>query len=92
MDLKAYIDGGRGNGVALSRALCIPASYLSQLAAGVRTISPERAVAIEHATKGAVECEALVHGGWVRIPDPDWPHPQGRPLRDYAIPKETAHA
>ena len=23
---------------------------------------------------------------WIRVPDPDWPHPQGRPAIDVAAP------
>lgn len=25
-------------------------------------------------------------GRWYRVPDPDWPHPKGRPLLDVAAP------
>lgn len=44
----------------------------------------DRCPAIEHATGGAVTCEELRPDvAWVRVPDPDWPHPQGKPLVDH---------
>ena len=49
-----------------------------------RGIPADRCSAIERATSGAVTCEELRPDvSWVRIPDPDWPHPQGRPLVDH---------
>ncbi|AMM23194.1 transcriptional regulator [Variovorax sp. PAMC 28711] len=69
MDLKTYFDSGRGNGVALAAALSIPASYLSQMASGNRSVSPERAVAIEKATDGAVSRRDLRPDDWQAI----WP-------------------
>lgn len=47
----------------------------------------DRCPAIERATVGKVTCEQLrpdVH--WYRVPDAEWPHPQGRPLLDVAAP------
>lgn len=44
--------------------------------------------AIERATKGAVTVEELrPTDKWVRVPDPTWPHPAGRPLLDFAKPE-----
>ena len=46
-------------------------------------IPTERCPAIERAMGGQRTCEELrpdVH--WHRVPDADWPHPQGRPLID----------
>ena len=38
---------------------------------------------IERATAGGVLCEELRPDvNWHRIPDADWPHPEGRPLID----------
>ena len=53
---------------------------------------PDRCPAIELATKGAVTVESLRPDvRWQRIPDPTWPHPEGRPCRDYAAaPQEAA--
>ena len=51
----------------------------------IRGIPADRCSAIERATSGAVTCEELRPDvAWVRIPDLDWPHPQGRPLVDHA--------
>lgn len=48
-------------------------------------------VAIEHCTDGAVTVEELrPNARWRRIPDPDWPHPEGRPLLDFAPDRPTA--
>ena len=41
---------------------------------------------IELAVKGKVTCEQLQPGiKWVRIKDPAWPHPEGRPLIDISV-------
>ena len=41
--------------------------------------------AIELATVGSVTVEQLHPAeAWRRVPDPDWPHPLGRPVLDYA--------
>ncbi len=56
-----------------------------------RGIPPERCVAIERATKGTATVEALRPDvAWSRIPDPDWPHPAGRPVIDVARPQVAA--
>jgi hypothetical protein len=54
-----------------------------------------RCPAIERATAGQVTCEALRPDvRWARIPDDDWPHPEGRPTIDVAggppVPAEEA--
>lgn len=50
-----------------------------------RRPSAENCVGIERATSGAVTVEELrPNAFWTRIPDPDWPHPEGRPLLDFA--------
>lgn len=41
-------------------------------------------VAIEEASAGEVTCDSLRPDiVWVRVPDPLWPHPGGRPLVDH---------
>jgi DNA-binding transcriptional regulator YdaS (Cro superfamily) len=83
MDLKSFIQAERGNGVALAEKLRIPLSYLSQMARGIRSITPERAVAIEFETASVVTVEStLPTQQWIRVKDKTWPHPKGRPLHD----------
>lgn len=51
----------------------------------------ERCPAIERATAGRVPCETLRPDmRWVRVADPTWPHPQGRPCLDVAGPAAQA--
>lgn len=50
-----------------------------------RKPSFENCVAIESATAGAVTVEEIRPVGfWMRIADPAWPHPLGRPVLDFA--------
>lgn len=54
---------------------------------------PDRCPAIERATSGKHTVEQLRPDvRWVRVADPDWPHPDGRPCIDVAAPaaKEAA--
>lgn len=54
---------------------------------GWKRIPAERCPAIERATGGRFACEQLRDDVvWVRVPDPAWPHPQGRPCIDVAGP------
>jgi DNA-binding transcriptional regulator YdaS (Cro superfamily) len=58
-----------------------------------RGIPQERCPAIERATKGTATVEALRPDvAWSRIPDPDWPHPAGRPVIDVARPVAAQEA
>jgi hypothetical protein len=53
-----------------------------------RGIPPDRCVALERATAGRYTCEGLRGDvSWIRVPDPAWPHPGGRPCIDVAAPK-----
>lgn len=48
-------------------------------------VPPEHAAAIERRECGQVTVEQLTRGIiWRRVPDPDWPHPNGRPCIDVA--------
>lgn len=50
-----------------------------------RPVPEHRCPAIERALEGRVTCEDLRPDvAWSRMPDPDWPHPQGRPVIDVA--------
>lgn len=58
-----------------------------------RQVPAERANAIERATDGRIQVEQLRPDvRWVRVPDPSWPHPGGRPCIDVASPAAQAPA
>lgn len=64
--------------------------YLYQCFTGRRKLPPDHCPAIERATHGTVTVEQLRPDvRWVRVPDPRWPHPAGRPCIDVAA-KEAA--
>lgn len=70
MDLKTYIaTAPRGTAAKLAASLAISPSYLSQLASGASSISPERCVAIERETFRAVTRKDMRPGDWRLI----WP-------------------
>jgi hypothetical protein len=51
----------------------------------------DRCPAIERATEGRFTCEQLRPDvNWTRVPDPEWPHPDGRPCIDVAAPAKPA--
>jgi len=51
-------------------------------------IPMERCPAIERASDGRYTAEALRPDvTWVRVSDPAWPHPMGRPCIDVAAPR-----
>ena len=55
-----------------------------------RKPSFENCVAIERATEGAVTVEDLRPNDlWTRVQDETWPHPNGRPLLDFAAQDQT---
>lgn len=69
MDLKTYIESGRGLAAKLALDIGVSPSYLSQMASGSSAISPERCVDIERATGGTVTRKDLRHDDWQKI----WP-------------------
>ena len=72
---------------AVANAVGLHEQYLYQCLTGRRPTPAERCPAIERATGGRVSCEALRPDvRWHRVPDPDWPHPAGRPCIDVAAP------
>ncbi|WP_426110998.1 transcriptional regulator [Massilia sp. PWRC2] len=54
MDLKTYTSAERGRATTLAAELGVSLSYLSQMANGQCPVSPNRCVAIERVTGGAV--------------------------------------
>ena len=74
-----------GGPTAVARMLGIKAPSVIGWAGRV---PPDRCPAIERATDGRVTCETLRQDvRWVRVPDPAWPHPSGRPCIDVAAPE-----
>lgn len=69
MNLQGYINEERGNATRLALSLEIPLTYLSQMATGDRSVSPEKAFAIETATDGKVTRRELRPDDFWRI----WP-------------------
>lgn len=56
-------------------------------------VPAERCPAIERAVYPRTSCEQLRPDvRWVRVPDPDWPHPDGRPCVDVAGQMEVRDA
>lgn len=89
-DIKQACDAVGGQ-LALAQMLGVTAAAVSQWVSGLRQTPPDRCPAIERATDGRVNCEALRPDvRWVRVPDAQWPHPQGRPLIDVAADTQAA--
>ena len=80
-----------GGPVALAKVLGVTPSAVSQLVSGRRPMPPDRCPEIELATLGKSTCEGLRPDlRWVRICDPAWPNPAGRPLLDLSpTPADT---
>lgn len=92
MKLAEYLAaGGRGALASLSTKLEAHAPDVSRWASGERPVPAERCPDIERATGGQVTCEELSPlKPWHRIPDPTWPHPNGRPVLDFAAAAKEA--
>lgn len=69
MDLKTYISNNYGSAKELAKQISVSPSFLSQMASGIRSVSPENAVAIERVTSGAVSRKDLRPFDWEQI----WP-------------------
>lgn len=78
-----------GTATGLAEALDVSVQAVGQWKAGARPIPPERCVEIERLTNGTVSADSLSPDSrWIRVHDPSWPHPGGRPLLDVAAPRE----
>lgn len=74
-----------GSQAALARRLHISASTVNEWVQGARQVPTAQCVRVERITQGRVTADALrADVNWLRIPDPSWPHPKGRPLVDLA--------
>jgi DNA-binding transcriptional regulator YdaS (Cro superfamily) len=87
MRLITFIEE-RGAQSKIAKALEISPVLIHQWAHELRPVPVDRCPSIEFETVGSVTCEELCPDvNWVRIPDPDWPNPQGRPLVDHSQKK-----
>jgi len=67
--------------------------YVYQCLAGHRKAPPDRCPAFERALYPKVTVDVLRPDiRWVRVPDADWPHPDGRPCIDVAAPTQQEAA
>jgi DNA-binding transcriptional regulator YdaS (Cro superfamily) len=86
MKLSSFARSYYGAVAYLARGLGNSSSLVSQWARG-KKIPVSRRPDIERLTHGQVTCEELGRNVvWYRIPDPDWPHPDGRPVADFKAP------
>ncbi len=69
MNLPDYLSEERGRGAALASAVGVTQVMISQWAAGIKPVPPERCVSIERATNGAVTRRDLRPDDWARF----WP-------------------
>jgi len=74
----------------LAQAIGVKPPTLQQWIKGTRPVPDGKCAAIEKATDGRVTVDAISAGGWSRIPDSAWPHPEGRPVREvFAVTAEA---
>lgn len=60
---------------------------------GWKKIPEHHCPAIEKARGGDITVELMRPDiSWSRVPDPEWPHPEGRPVIDVAKPSASAAA
>lgn len=67
--LKQWLSAEHGRGSALARHLCVPASFVSKMAAGDKPIPVEHGAQIEAFTEGVVSRRAMFPDTCERI----WP-------------------
>jgi DNA-binding transcriptional regulator YdaS (Cro superfamily) len=91
--LLTMLTNNHGLAAAIARESGLSRPYVWQCAAGRRRWPLTALPAIERATEGRVTVEQLRPDvRWHRVPDPAWPHPQGRPCIDVAAPAEVRDA
>jgi DNA-binding transcriptional regulator YdaS (Cro superfamily) len=78
---------------AVAQAVGLHEQYLYQCFTRRKPLPVRHAPAIERATEGMVTVEQMRPDvRWHRVPDPAWPHPQGRPCIDVAAPADVRDA
>jgi len=78
MKLIDWLDADRGRLTALAAHFDLTQSAVSQWR--TNGVPPARMKAVRDFTAGAVTLDDM-------LPDPAWPHPEGRPAIDVAAPK-----
>jgi DNA-binding transcriptional regulator YdaS (Cro superfamily) len=85
MKLSEYIDAKLVTQADLCRRIGAHAPDMSRWLKNERPIPEEACAAIERETEGQSPVEENRSDiRWTRIPDPSWPHPQGRPVKEVA--------
>ena len=76
-----------GSQQALAKAVDVAPAQVSQWVNEVRPVPARYCVGIERETNAQVTCEQLLpNERWLRVADPNWPHPDGRPCLDMTAP------
>lgn len=71
----------------IAKQVGVHEQYLYQCFSGRRKLPADHCPAVELATQGRVTVRDLRPDvSWARIPDPTWPHVDGRPVIDVARP------
>ena len=83
MNLISWLDADRGRLTALAWHFGLTQSAVSQWRSN--GVPYQRMKAVRDYTAGAVTLEEM-------LPDPAWPHPDGRPCLDVAGPAEVCDA
>lgn len=79
--------------VELAEAVGLNEQYLYQCLSGRRMTPEVHCPAIERESRGLITVTELRPDvTWQRVPDPNWPHPNGRPCIDVAAPAVEAGA
>lgn len=88
MELRSYLDTApRGTAAAIAKSVDVSPVMVTQWANGEKPVPAVRCPLIEFATAGQVTAEELCDEVvWIRVSDPDWPNPFGRPCIDIAAP------
>jgi len=84
MDLTTYLKEEKGRAAKLARDLKVSGPTVHGWGFDPEKKLPiQRAPEIEFFSSAIVTCEEMLPDvTWVRVDDPDWPHPLGRPLID----------
>lgn len=81
MQLSEWLSQAHGRGAALAAHLKVPASFVSKMAGGEKSVPVPHMAAIERFTAGAVTRKEMRPGDWHRIwPELSDPNPAPAPV------------